>query len=363
MRPDAPSPQPLRQVLWLAALPPVALALGYVAAALGDLQPLKDALATGPSAAALVAAGAKVDALVAGGELERLVLSPFLHAGPTHLLSNAVWLGALAVMVGRLQRPADAAPVVFAVWIWAAIAGQALSTAASAGPSVGASGAIFGLLAFAPTAALRARRADLRPWVQVSLAAAAAALLLLVATVTLSTHGVDHAAHLGGALAGLGLALTTPRTLRRLAALALGVVLAAAVAAGVRPPASGPLPDATRPCDVAGAELPATGTPGRLVGAACVADATPWQGLDCQQVPFELLAVAGPVTALEEAFPDLAGRLRPGAPCVRFTRPGENVLMVRVDASRAVALAATRAAWPRLSALRRRLSAGRCPGS
>lgn len=91
----------------------------------------------------IIAAGALVRERVLTGEWWRLLSAPFLHAGASHLIGNCVVLYIVGMACEHALGFAQTAAVYFA----SAIGGSALSVAVRPGPSVGASGAIFGVLA------------------------------------------------------------------------------------------------------------------------------------------------------------------------------------------------------------------------
>jgi len=90
----------------------------------------------------LLALGAKWGAGLRAGEVWRLVTPLFLHAGPLHLFVNMYSLFALGPVVERFFGR----PRFLALYLMAGVSGVVLSLALSPQPSVGASGAIFGLL-------------------------------------------------------------------------------------------------------------------------------------------------------------------------------------------------------------------------
>ena len=94
------------------------------------------------SEAAIVAAGALVRDRLLEGEVWRLFSAVFLHGGVEHLLGNAFALYVLGMAVEHALGKARTAWVFMA----AGLGGSLLSAALSEGPSVGASGAIFGLM-------------------------------------------------------------------------------------------------------------------------------------------------------------------------------------------------------------------------
>ena len=90
----------------------------------------------------LILMGAKVNPLIAQGEIWRLFTAIFLHSGVMHLLFNLYALYVLGPLlegyIGHLRF--------LAVFLVSGLYGSLLSYALSGPISVGASGAIFGLL-------------------------------------------------------------------------------------------------------------------------------------------------------------------------------------------------------------------------
>jgi len=91
----------------------------------------------------IVEAGALVRERVLAGEWWRLISAMFLHGGVDHILGNLVVLYIVGLACEHAFGGAQTAVVYFA----SGIAGGLLSIAAGPGPSVGASGAIFGVIA------------------------------------------------------------------------------------------------------------------------------------------------------------------------------------------------------------------------
>ncbi|HVC99181.1 MAG TPA: rhomboid family intramembrane serine protease [Pirellulales bacterium] len=91
---------------------------------------------------ALIAAGALNRAEVEHGQFWRLATSIFLHADPSHLVGNCVVL----YIVGMACEHAYGKSRTLAAYLFSGLAGSCLSVLLEAGPCVGASGAIFGLL-------------------------------------------------------------------------------------------------------------------------------------------------------------------------------------------------------------------------
>ena len=88
-------------------------------------------------------AGALVRVHVLAGEWWRVFTSMFLHGGPDHLIGNMVAL----YIVGMACEHAFSAGRTALIYFGSGVMGAAFSLATGPGPSVGASGAIFGVLA------------------------------------------------------------------------------------------------------------------------------------------------------------------------------------------------------------------------
>jgi rhomboid protease GluP len=154
----------------------------------------------------LILLGAKVDELVAEGQLWRLLTAVFLHSGVIHLLFNLYALYTLGPLlegyIGHLRF--------LAVFFISGLYGSLLSYAFSGSISVGASGAIFGLLGATTVFFLRYRqhfgdqgRAVLQNMLLVL------ALNLLIG---FSASFIDNWGHIGGLIGGgLGMAGILPQ--------------------------------------------------------------------------------------------------------------------------------------------------------
>lgn len=205
---------------WLAAaLAAAALALALVAGwALTAIGPPVDATAApgtlGAGSAALVAA-AKVNALIAEGEWWRVVTAAWVHADAGHLAVNALWACVFALVASRWVG------VAWTITVWTACgaAGQLASFTVDAGPSVGASGAVYGLAILLAIQIWRDRE-RIDPELRQRALPAAVAFVLALLVAPFMTPGVDHAAHVGGLALGALLALP-----RRGSRLRLGVMI------------------------------------------------------------------------------------------------------------------------------------------
>jgi len=143
--------------------------------------------------------GAKINEQLAAGEAWRLVTPIFLHAGLLHIGVNMYSLWALGPAVERFFGHGR----FLAVYLLSGMSGVLLSLVMSPNPSVGASGAIFGLLG-ALAAFLYLHRATFGQFGAMQLRQ-----LLFVALINLGlglSPGIDNWGHVGGLLAGAGLA-------------------------------------------------------------------------------------------------------------------------------------------------------------
>lgn len=139
---------------------------------------------------------------VADGEWWRLVSGAFMHASPLHLLMNMFLLYLLArelePSIGHLRFG-----IVYGVSLLGGALGVMLLSADEA--TLGASGAIFGLMGALVVLQLRARQ---NPW-----RSGLAGLILINVVLTFSIPGISIGGHLGGLAAGAiaGLLVTPKR--------------------------------------------------------------------------------------------------------------------------------------------------------
>jgi rhomboid protease GluP len=89
-----------------------------------------------------ILAGALIREQVLAGEWWRTITATFLHGSPDHLIGNMVAL----FIVGMACEHAFGSAKTAAIYLGSGLAGSAFSLATGPGPSVGASGAIFGVL-------------------------------------------------------------------------------------------------------------------------------------------------------------------------------------------------------------------------
>jgi len=170
--------------------------------------------------------GALYGPLVADGEWWRIITGGFLHAGILHIAFNMYFLYFLGTilepMIGRLR---------FALIYFVALVGGSFGALLLSPntPTVGASGAVFGLMG-AAIIAMRARGID--PW-----QSGLGLTLLLNLGITFLIPGIAIGGHIGGLVAGgiVGYLLFEVADRRRSAVtpvLAVCVVLAVALAVG-----------------------------------------------------------------------------------------------------------------------------------
>jgi rhomboid protease GluP len=144
--------------------------------------------------------GAKINRAILDGQYWRLVTPIFLHAGVVHLFFNSY---ALYVLGPSVERPFGHVRFL-AVYMLAGVAGTLASLHFNQGMSVGASGAIFGLIG-AMVAFLYQNRAIFG---QAGRAGLRRAIEMTIINLLISlTPGIDLWGHAGGLIGGLLLAL------------------------------------------------------------------------------------------------------------------------------------------------------------
>ena len=132
------------------------------------------------------------------GQYWRLITGTFLHAGLLHLLVNSVSL----FQLGRVFEIMFGTRRFLLVYFASGLAGAVASTLINDGPSVGASGAIFGILG---ALILAVRRSPV--WrnhrTARSVAGQCLVLLLINLVITWQVPQIDKAGHIGGLVVGL----------------------------------------------------------------------------------------------------------------------------------------------------------------
>jgi rhomboid protease GluP len=179
-------------------VPPVTLVILALLAAIFVAELRMGAL---DSRASIVAFGALVRERVVAGEYWRLLTAPWLHGGTEHLVGNGIAL----YILGLVCEAAFGRAQFVVLYVLSGLAGSIVSILLSAGPSVGASGAIFGLQGAAIVLLRRERDRLLVRDRRVG-------FVLLIWAVYSIAGGlteifIDNGAHIGGALGGALVAL------------------------------------------------------------------------------------------------------------------------------------------------------------
>lgn len=178
-------------------LPPATLGIIGVLAAIFVVEVAAGAL---QSRGAIVAMGALVREGVAAGQYWRMLSATLLHGGPDHLIGNAIAL----LILGMLCEHAFGRGQFVVLYVLSGLAGSALSLVLSWGPSVGASGAIFGLQGAAIVLFRSQRERLLLRDRRIGFVLLIWAIFTIVGGLT--DPYIDNGAHIGGALGGALLA-------------------------------------------------------------------------------------------------------------------------------------------------------------
>ena len=179
-------------------VPPVTIATLALLALIFVAEIRMGALA---SKEAIIAMGALARERVVAGEYWRLLTAPWLHGGTEHLVGNGIAL----YILGMVCEAAFGRAQLVVLYVLSGLGGSLVSMLVSAGPSVGASGAIFGLQGAAIVLLRRERDRLLVRDRRVGV------VLLIWAIYTiaggLTDPFIDNGAHIGGALGGALIAL------------------------------------------------------------------------------------------------------------------------------------------------------------
>ena len=144
----------------------------------------------------IIAMGALARDRVVAGEYWRLLTAPLLHGGAEHLIGNGI-----ALYILGLVCEAAFGPVQFVVlYVLSGLAGSLVSIVMTPGPSVGASGAIFGLQGAAIVLLRRERERLLVRDRRVGFVLLIWAIYSIAGGLT--DPFLDNGAHIGGALGG-----------------------------------------------------------------------------------------------------------------------------------------------------------------
>jgi rhomboid protease GluP len=177
----------------------------YIILAINILVFLADtALQFSTGANILTELGAKVNQLILQGEYWRFFTPMFLHAGILHIGFNGYFLYVIGPQVERSYGTWR----FLAVYLIAGFAGSIASFALTSAPSVGASGALFGLIGALLPFFYRNRQVLSGTQRRITSIVQVIVINLLIGL----SPGIDNWAHLGGLLGGLAAAwFMTPR--------------------------------------------------------------------------------------------------------------------------------------------------------
>lgn len=186
--------------------PPATLVLIAALGAIFAWQVDSGALATRES---IIAAGALVRDRVMQGEWWRLLSATVLHGNAQHLISNAVSL----YILGMASEHAYGTRPMLLIYLASGVAGSLLSIAMGPGPSVGASGAIFGLMGAVMVLFWKHHHELLVRDKRIGIVIAAWALFTIITG--LIEPMIDNAGHVGGLIGGAVIAgLVRPSIVR-----------------------------------------------------------------------------------------------------------------------------------------------------
>jgi membrane associated rhomboid family serine protease len=127
---------------------------------------------------------------IAEGQYWRLITAGFLHENFIHIAFNMY----LLYLLGRMLEPAIGSARFAAIYFTALLAGSFGALLATAAPSLGASGAIFGLMG-AAAVELRSRRMSI-------LESGIGALIVINLALSFALANISVGAHVGGLIGG-----------------------------------------------------------------------------------------------------------------------------------------------------------------
>ena len=160
----------------------------------------------------LIAFGAKTNELLQSGEWFRLVTPIFIHAGLPHLLLNSYALWVVGPQVEKLYGSARFLLIYLLSGVGGVAGsyfGQILLRKSFDAPSVGASGAIFGLFGVLAVFGFRYRH-ELPPAIRRALTAGVLPVIVINLFIGFSFPFIDNSAHVGGLITGATLTLLIP---------------------------------------------------------------------------------------------------------------------------------------------------------
>lgn len=153
---------------------------------------------------ALILLGAKVNELISAGEYYRLISSMFLHGGILHLAVNMYSLYAMGPIVEKLYGKTKYIILYFTAGICSSIFSYIFSTSIS----IGASGAIFGLLGAVLVFAIKSKGKTGSAFIKNILS-----VIFVNIFIGMTLPNIDNFGHIGGLLGGILISfLVTLRT-------------------------------------------------------------------------------------------------------------------------------------------------------
>jgi rhomboid protease GluP len=179
---------------------PVTMALLVIIAIVFAFEVLTHAYDDGEK---LLAMGALSHDLVFRGQIWRLITYMFLHGGWPHWLANSWALYQLGTLYEALFGSKRFAAIYFTTGVVAGVASAVLH----AGPAVGASGAVFGIMGAFIFSIRRSPLYRHQPWTR-SLIGQLVFWIVINIAIGYSLPFIDNTAHVGGLITGLLLGLT-----------------------------------------------------------------------------------------------------------------------------------------------------------
>jgi len=161
---------------------------------------------------ALIAFGAKTNRLLESGEWFRLITPIFIHAGLLHLLLNSYALWVVGTQVEKLYGSARFLLIYLLSGVGGVAGsyfGQIFLQKSFDAPSVGASGAIFGLFGVLAVFGFR-YRSEMPPAIRRAMTAGVLPVIAVNLFIGFSIPFIDNSAHIGGLLTGAALTLIIP---------------------------------------------------------------------------------------------------------------------------------------------------------
>jgi len=149
---------------------------------------------------------AKIDYMISAGEFWRLISAVFLHIAPLHLAINIIGL----LYLTRFIQNSFSGTSAIIIFLFSGVSGVLASFIFNSRPSMGASGAVYGMAGAMLWHVFRDRHPGHFLWTT------GLAVFLALSLLYDSQHNwVDLAAHIGGLAAGLGISPFIPVTHRQ----------------------------------------------------------------------------------------------------------------------------------------------------